>query len=65
MLFIDDVVVIVVIGQARKQINNKLELRRKTFNSNRLVIMSSKTVFMECEFSGLRVEKNIILSSST
>lgn len=55
MLFIDDVVVIVVIGQARKQINNKLELRRKTFNSNRLVIMSSKTVFMECEFSGLRV----------
>lgn len=32
MLFEDDAVVIVVIGQAGKQVNNKLELWRKTFN---------------------------------
>ena len=59
ILFADD---IVLIDETREGVNAKLELWRSTLESKGFRVSRSKTEYMECEFSDLRLREACIVN---
>ncbi|KAM3395225.1 hypothetical protein P3S68_004230 [Capsicum galapagoense] len=58
MLFADDVV---LIDESRRGVNDKLEVWRQTLESKGFRLSRTKTEYLECKFSDLRQEDNVVV----